>query len=110
MAAGWTATWSTEDNRAFGSGNKVLHNVVGTLGVLEGNGGDLRVVLPWQSVHDGETLVHEPRRLSVMIALIAKHAAVGDLLDNGWLHLFAIDDLSRVTHRYTGGLSWETVG
>ncbi len=34
---------STVNNRAFGSGNKVLHNVVGQLGVLEGNAGDLQV-------------------------------------------------------------------
>jgi uncharacterized protein YbcC (UPF0753/DUF2309 family) len=33
---------SMVDSRAFGSGNRVLHNVVGNLGVLEGNGGDLR--------------------------------------------------------------------
>ena len=42
---------STVNNDVFGSGNKVLHNVVGQLGVLEGNAGDLRVGLPWQSVH-----------------------------------------------------------
>jgi len=58
---------STVDNRFFGSGNKALHNVVGILGVLEGNGGDLRVGLPWQSVHDGEKYVHEPLRLTVLI-------------------------------------------
>ncbi len=89
---------STVDNRVFGSGNKVLHNVVGTLGVLEGNGGDLRVGLPWQSVHDGEQLIHEPLRLSVVIdapthamdAIITKHESVRQLVDNGWLHLFAM--------------------
>ena len=58
---------STVDNRVYGCGNKVLHNVVGTVGVLEGNGGDLRVGLPWQSVHDGEHFVHEPMRLNVVI-------------------------------------------
>ncbi|RQW82651.1 MAG: DUF2309 domain-containing protein, partial [Methylococcus sp.] len=57
---------STVDNRLFGSGNKVLHNVVGTFGVLEGNGGDLRVGLPWQSVHDGQDYRHAPRRLTVL--------------------------------------------
>ena len=50
---------------AFGAGNKLLHNVVGGIGVFEGNGGVLRGGLPWQSVHDGEGLVHEPLRLSV---------------------------------------------
>ena len=35
--------------------------------MLEGNAGDLKVGLPWQSVHDGKRLVHEPLRLNVFI-------------------------------------------
>lgn len=105
---------STVDNEFFGSGNKTLHNVVGTLGVLEGNGGDLRVGLPWQSVHDGEHYVHEPLRLNVMIeapieamtAIIEKHDSVRQLVDHGWLHLFALDDNGQVTHKYAGNLEW----
>jgi len=105
---------STVDNRIFGSGNKVLHNVVGTLGVLEGNGGDLRVGLPWQSLHDGETYIHEPLRLNVLIEapiaamndILARHAAVRQLLDNGWLHLFALDASGTVSHQYAGDLTW----
>jgi len=108
---------SAVDNRAFGSGNKVLHNVVGTLGVLEGNGGDLRVGLPWQSVHDGEGFVHQPVRLNVVIeapiqamnGVLERHESVRQLLDNGWLHLFAMDDEGRVSHRYAGGLAWEAL-
>jgi len=108
---------STVDNRVFGCGNKVLHNVVGTLGVLEGNGGDLRTGLPWQSVHDGERLIHEPLRLSVVIeapreamtAIIEKHEVVRNLVDNGWLYLFAIDDNGKVAWRYAGGGEWEPV-
>ncbi len=106
---------STVDNDAFGCGNKVLHNVVGTLGVLEGNGGDLRSGLPWQSVHDGERLVHEPLRLSVVIAapieainsVISKHASVRELVDNGWIHLFAMLDGASDLQRYRGALLWE---
>jgi len=108
---------SSVDNRVFGSGNKVLHNVVGTLGVLEGNGGDLRVGLPWQSVHDGEKLIHEPVRLNVMIeapieamdAVLEKHPEVRELLDHGWLHLFAIDEQGRVDRRYAGERTWVEV-
>lgn len=106
---------SVVDNRVFGSGNKTLHNVVGTIGVFEGNGGDLRTGLPWQSLHDGEKLIHEPLRLSVVIAapveemsrVIARHRHVRDLLDNGWLHLFAMSDEGKIAARYCGGGEWK---
>jgi uncharacterized protein YbcC (UPF0753/DUF2309 family) len=88
---------STVDNLRFGSGNKVLHDVGGGhLGVFEGNGGDLRIGLPMQSLHDGERFVHTPRRLSVFIeaprdaidAVLARHAHIRSLVENGWLFLF----------------------
>ena len=91
---------STVDNGRYGSGNKVLHNVVGGhLGVFEGNGGDLRIGLALQSLHDGERWVHEPLRLSAYIEapreaidrVLAKHAKVRELVDNEWIHLFQID-------------------
>ena len=108
---------STVNNRVFGSGNKVLHNVVGTIGVLEGNAGDLKVGLPWQSVHDGQRFMHDPLRLNVFIeapleaidAVIAKHEAVRFLTDNRWVHLFALSAEGRVSHRYRGTLGWEDI-
>lgn len=92
---------SVVDNERFGSGNKVLHNVVGgNIGVFEGNGGDLRIGLPMQSVHDGDHWMHLPLRLSVFIAAPAKtileiyqrHEVVRQLIDNDWLYLFRLDD------------------
>lgn len=108
---------STVDNRVFGSGNKTLHNVVGVLGVLEGNGGDLKVGLPWQSVHDGERFIHEPARLAVVIeapieamnTIIAKHESVRQLLDYEWLYLFAMNEKGKISQRYTKNLRWEPV-
>ena len=102
----------------FGGGNKLLHNVVGGIGVIEGNGGPLRAGLPWQSVHDGHKLMHEPLRLSVcieapreaMTAVLEKHPGVRALFDNTWLHLFAIDDEGRLAWRYKGDLQWEAMG
>lgn len=99
---------------AFGGGNKLIHNVVGGLGVVEGNGGSLRAGLPWQAVHNGERLAHDPLRLSVyveapkaaIIEIIAKHDTLRNLFDNGWLHLFQIED-GAVSARYRPGLSWE---
>ncbi len=109
---------STVNNRVFGAGNKVLHNVSGAIGVLEGNAGDLKVGLPWQSVHDGHRFVHEPLRLNVFIQapmdamnrVIAKHALVRDLVDNRWIHLFALDETGAPTHRYSKGLTWTPLG
>jgi uncharacterized protein YbcC (UPF0753/DUF2309 family) len=108
---------STVDNRVFGSGNKALHNVVGALGVFEGNGGDLRTGLPWQSVHDGERLAHDPLRLNVVVEapvaaindVLRRHPQVRALVDNGWLHLWAMDDAGALSHRYAGELAWDPV-
>ena len=108
---------STVDNQRFGSGNKVLHNVVGgRLGVFEGNGGDLRIGLPKQSIHDGMRFMHTPLRLSVFIeapqaaidAVIAKHDLVRQLFDHEWLYLFQIDPgLHKVS--YKRDACWRTV-
>lgn len=106
---------SVVDNKRFGSGNKVLHNVAGgAIGVLEGNGGDLRVGLPLQSLHDGKRWVHEPLRLSVFIEapeaaiddIIDRHELVRQLVGNGWLHLFRIGEDSGI-YRRCAGPRWE---
>jgi uncharacterized protein YbcC (UPF0753/DUF2309 family) len=102
----------------FGGGNKLIHNVVGGMGVVEGNGGTLRTGLPWQSVHDGDTLAHEPLRLAVCIAapraamndILERHPHVRALFDNRWLHLFALDDAGRMAWRYGGQLRWDDEG
>ncbi|MGF1445237.1 MAG: YbcC family protein [Pikeienuella sp.] len=99
---------------SFGSGNKLLHNVVGGFGVVEGNGGALRAGLPWQSVHDGDAQIHQPLRLSVcieapteaMTEILARHDGVRALFDNRWLHLFALDGTGQMVARYSGGLAW----
>ena len=106
---------STVGNRLWGSGNKVIHNVVGTFGIQQGNGGDLQAGLPLQSLNDGENWVHEPVRLSVFVeapreridAVISKHESVRQLFDNSWLHLFAIENDGRsVAQRKPNG-KWE---
>jgi len=103
---------STVDNVRYGSGNKVLHNVVGGhLGVFEGNGGDLRLGLPLQSLHDGHHWMHTPLRLSVFIeapraaieGVVRKHAKVRELVENEWIHLFQIDATEEVVHQYGRG-------
>lgn len=102
----WQYHASTCDPERLGSGNKLLHNVVGgRVGVFEGNGGDLRVGLARQSLHDGKRWMHEPVRLAVVVdapaaaieRVLAGHAVVRDLVGHGWLHLlrFGPDGLLR---------------
>ncbi len=108
---------STVAPALFGSGNKLLHNVTGGIGVVEGNGGIMRAGLPLQSVHDGERYVHEPVRLSVCIEapreamtdILRRHDGVRALFDNRWLYLFALDDAGRMAWRYEGNLEWSEV-
>ena len=108
---------STVDNNLYGAGNKTLHNVVGTVGVLEGNTGDLRTGLPMQSIHDGKDYQHEPLRLNVFIEapideinkIIDKHPMVKNLFDNQWLYLFALNHQGIVSHSYQGELNWDLV-
>lgn len=99
---------STVDPLRYGSGNKVLHNVVGgRIGIMEGAGGDLRIGLARQSVHDGRRWMHEPLRLSVFVeapadaidAIVAHHAVVRDLVHNEWLFLHRIDAEGSVWQR-----------
>ena len=105
---------STVAPEVFGAGNKLLHNVTGGIGVVEGNGGLLRAGLPWQSVHDGERFVHEPLRLSVCIEaplqamtdVLRRHDNIRALFDHGWLHLFGLDEQGKMAWRYAGALEW----
>ena len=106
---------STVDNEHHGAGDKTLHNVIGRLGVLEGNGGDLRTGLPLQSVHDGTAPVHEPLRLAVVLAaptdavdaVLDAHPDVRALVEHEWTFLLAMDDAGRITHRRRAAGGWE---
>ncbi|MEM1428569.1 MAG: DUF2309 domain-containing protein [Pseudomonadota bacterium] len=105
---------STAAPTLFGGGDKLLHNVVGGIGVVEGNGGDLRPGLPFQSVHDGSDFVHDPLRLTVAIAapeaaitgILERHPEVRALFDNGWLALCTLDENGAVARVYAGDLAW----
>lgn len=102
------------DPQSYAAGDKTIHQVVGGVGVIEGNSGDLKTGLPLQSIHNGEEYVHEPRRLSVIIqsqpqlidAVLKEHPEVCQLFDNQWLHLFALTDEGSALRRLPGGI-WE---
>jgi uncharacterized protein YbcC (UPF0753/DUF2309 family) len=70
-----------------------------------------------QSVHDGEKWIHEPLRLHVMIeapresmsAILDKHEGVKDLVQNGWVLLFAIEDEGKSTYQIQPNGSWKQI-
>jgi len=92
--------FSTIDNDRYGSGDKVTHNVLGGIGVVQGNGGDLRIGLPRQSLFsdDGKPF-HIPQRLLTVVlaplervqAIVEANDILGRLFGNGWVKLAVID-------------------
>ena len=58
---------SATDPWKYGSGSKVIHNVVGGVGVMYGAQSDLATGLPLQTVNDGDVHFHEPMRLLILI-------------------------------------------
>jgi uncharacterized protein YbcC (UPF0753/DUF2309 family) len=107
---------STVDNDFFGCGDKAIHNRVGSHGVVLGNGGDLRTGLPLQSVHAADgSWFHEPIRLQVFVEadtdridqVLAAQPGVRDLVDNGWVRLFALSQNSNQVSRRLPRRCWE---
>tara|TARA_R110002110_G_scaffold119309_2_gene293730 strand:+ start:12701 stop:15085 length:2385 start_codon:yes stop_codon:yes gene_type:complete len=82
----------------FASGNKAIHNIVSGVGVMEGNQSDLKSGLPLQSLFHKDKLLHEPRRLEVIIAadshlvqrLVEQNESLNALVRGGWIFLKCI--------------------
>lgn len=121
VVAEWINTqylFSTIDNVAFGSGSKITHNVVGKIGVMQGNASDLMHGLPLQSVmsHD-EQAYHVPQRLLTLVyaprellsKVIEKHSILKTLFLNQWVHLLAIDPISQLAYRFDKTGEWVSV-
>ncbi len=92
--------FTTVDTDKFGAGSKITHNITGKFGVLQGNGGDLKMGLPLQSLNASDTkMYHQPLRLSVVIqaplsnveTILRKQDHLKNLLDNSWIHLFIMN-------------------
>ena len=89
--------FSTVDPDRFGAGDKLLHNPIGSIGVITGAGGDLRVGLPTQSTHVGDEAYHQPLRLLAVVqadlptveSIITRNEVLHRLVRGGWLHIAA---------------------
>ncbi|MBM3991128.1 MAG: DUF2309 domain-containing protein [Planctomycetes bacterium] len=86
--------FSRVDPEGFGAGSKLPLNIVSLLGVITGSKSDLRIGLSRQMVE-----LHEPMRVLVLLeaatphvlALLAGHARLARLVQNGWMQLGRID-------------------
>ena len=92
--------FSTIDNDRYGSGDKVTQNVLGGIGVVQGNGGDLKVGLPRQSLFtDAGDPYHVPQRLLIIVLaplaqvekVVEANDILGRLFGKGWVQLVVID-------------------
>lgn len=108
--------FSTLDNTAFGAGSKISHNVVGKIGIMQGNGSDLMHGLPSQSVKvDDRTPYHQLLRLSTFVyaplkkveKVVNESQKLQELFKNSWVTLFCIDPETNMTHQLTNQLKWE---
>ncbi|HUW04114.1 MAG TPA: putative inorganic carbon transporter subunit DabA [Acidimicrobiales bacterium] len=87
--------FSTVDPEVFGAGDKLLHNPIGTTGVISGDAGDLRVGLPLQSTHLDGRRHHQPVRLLAVIqadlvrieSIIASNSILQTLTGGSWLRI-----------------------
>lgn len=94
--------FSTVDNNVYGGGTKITHNITGKFGVVQGNGGDLKMGLPVQSLFESDELMrHQPLRLSVLInapvsrvtEILERNNNLKTLLDNEWIYLMVMDPI-----------------
>lgn len=111
--------FSTVDNNVFGGGSKITHNITGKFGVVQGNGGDLKMGLPLQSLNSSDdTMYHQPLRLTVMIQapitivsdILLRNEKLKLLLDNEWIYLMVMDpNQNNAMFRYKKSIQWEAV-
>lgn len=103
---------------AFGSGSKITHNVVGKIGVMQGNGSDLMHGLPLQSIHSNDIEpYHIPVRLLTVVfapktridAIVEKHLTLQNLFFNQWVKLVAIDPTDLKAYQLQGQGIWNEI-
>ena len=102
--------FSTVNNTQYGCASKVMHNLCGDLGVLEGTVSDLRTGLPRQMIE-----IHEPMRLLVLCeqepallsAIVARQPALQELIGHGWISVGAISPKDGAMHLFDPALGWQ---
>ena len=102
--------FSTVNNELFGCGSKVMHNVAGYFGVMQGASSDLRTGLPKQMIE-----IHEAMRLLVVIeqtleiitAVYQRQPPLQELVGNGWVIVAAKHPHSGAIHVFHPQRGWQ---
>jgi uncharacterized protein YbcC (UPF0753/DUF2309 family) len=109
--------FSATDPWKYGSGSKVIHNVVAGIGLMYGAQSDLATGLPLQTVNNGQIHKHEPMRLLTIIeadpqiiaAIISRHDVLQQFFHNEWVNLVSLDPASYEFHRYYKDATWRPI-
>jgi uncharacterized protein YbcC (UPF0753/DUF2309 family) len=109
--------FSATDPWKYGSGSKVIHNVVSGIGLMYGAQSDLATGLPLQTVNNGAIHKHEPMRLLTIIeadpqivgAIISRHEVLQQFFHNEWVNLVALEPKTFAMHRYYKDATWRPV-
>lgn len=102
----------------FGSGSKITQNIVGKMGVMQGNGSDLMFGLPVQSVKakDNESF-HAPMRLLVVIQapvqrieeILKRHQMLNNIFSNQWGKLAVVSPEDQRCYQRSVDGQWNPV-
>ena len=102
--------FSTTDNKVYGAGSKVYHNVVSKIGVYNGNYSDLKIGLPTQSVLTEGEAYHEPVRLLTYmeapldtVAKAVENSIAKEFILNEWIRPIIIDKAAKKVYSYEFG-------
>ena len=102
--------FATVDNKVYGAGSKVYHNVVAKVGVYNGNYSDLKIGLPTQSVLLEGEAYHEPVRLLTYmeapldtVAKAVENSVAKPFILNEWIRPIIIDKAAKKVYSYEFG-------
>lgn len=110
--------FSSLDNVAYGSGSKVTQNIIGKIGVMQGNGSDLMTGLPLQSLYVTDMQrYHEPQRLMTIVyapkqainLVIQSQPVLQKLFGNGWVQLFCIQPNNKNIYVLQRDYTWQKI-
>lgn len=98
--------FSRLDNRIYGAGSKLPHNVFSLIGVGNGSEGDLRTGLPEQMIE-----IHDPVRLLVLVEqkkeivlkVLQANTAVKQWIEKDWVKFCIYDHTRKKFLWYRGG-------